>query len=101
MQNFCLHWKNVSVSKLTENTNDYRNGSEITDAQINSVVKKIEAAGLKANISRGVERTVIGAIGDERKLEAEMLPLCRAWNRRCTSPSNTRSCRANRTSRIP
>ena len=47
-------------------------GSEITDAQINAVVKKIEAAGLKANISRGVERTVIGAIGDERKLEAEM-----------------------------
>ena len=47
-------------------------GSEITDAQINTVVKKIEAAGLKANISRGVERTVIGAIGDERKLEAEM-----------------------------
>src|SRR5512146_1857853 len=47
-------------------------GSEITDAQVNAVVKKIEAAGLKANISRGVERTVIGAIGDERKLDAEM-----------------------------
>src|SRR5512140_3576129 len=47
-------------------------GSEITDAQINAVVKKIEGAGLKANISRGIERTVIGAIGDERKLEAEM-----------------------------
>src|SRR5512135_1647161 len=47
-------------------------GSETTDAQIEAVVKKIEASGLKANISRGVERTVIGAIGDERKLEAEM-----------------------------
>jgi 3-deoxy-7-phosphoheptulonate synthase len=47
-------------------------GNETTDAQISTVVKKLEAAGLKANISRGIERTVIGAIGDERKLEAEM-----------------------------
>ncbi len=43
-----------------------------TDQQLESVVKKIEAAGLKANISRGVERTVIGAIGDERKLDPDM-----------------------------
>ena len=47
-------------------------GNETTDAQINTVVKKLEAAGLNANISRGIERTVIGAIGDERKLEADM-----------------------------
>ena len=34
--------------------------------------KKLQDAGLDANISRGVERTVIGAIGDERKLTEEM-----------------------------
>ncbi|MEW6313599.1 MAG: 3-deoxy-7-phosphoheptulonate synthase [Pseudomonadota bacterium] len=43
-----------------------------TDAQVETVVKKIREFGLEANISRGTERTVIGAIGDERKLDAEM-----------------------------
>ncbi|MFZ5502980.1 MAG: 3-deoxy-7-phosphoheptulonate synthase [Pseudomonadota bacterium] len=47
-------------------------GREVTDEQIGTVVNKLEAAGLKANISRGIERTVIGAIGDERKLTEEM-----------------------------
>ncbi len=47
-------------------------GREVTDAQLGAVVKKLEAAGLQANISRGIERTVIGAIGDERKLSPEM-----------------------------
>ena len=46
--------------------------SGATDEQIDGVVKKIKEAGLDANISRGIERTVIGAIGDERKLEQEM-----------------------------
>lgn len=45
--------------------------SEATEQQIDAVVKKIREAGLDANISRGTERTVIGAIGDERKLEQE------------------------------
>ncbi len=45
--------------------------SESTEQQIDAVVKKIKEAGLEANISRGTERTVIGAIGDERKLEQE------------------------------
>ncbi len=47
-------------------------GKDVTDEQIGAVVKRLEAAGLKANISRGVERTVIGAIGDERPLTEEM-----------------------------
>ncbi len=34
--------------------------------QIDGVVKQIKALGLKAHVSVGVERTVIGAIGDER-----------------------------------
>ncbi|MGH8684651.1 MAG: 3-deoxy-7-phosphoheptulonate synthase [Nitrosospira sp.] len=46
--------------------------SDATDGQIDSVVNKIRDFGLDANISRGTERTVIGAIGDERKLDPEM-----------------------------
>jgi 3-deoxy-7-phosphoheptulonate synthase len=46
--------------------------SDATDMQIGSVVNKIRSFGLDANISRGTERTVIGAIGDERKLNPEM-----------------------------
>ncbi|MCX7187633.1 MAG: 3-deoxy-7-phosphoheptulonate synthase, partial [Proteobacteria bacterium] len=44
----------------------------VTNEQIGAVVKKLKDAGLDANISRGIERTVIGAIGDERKLTEEM-----------------------------
>jgi 3-deoxy-7-phosphoheptulonate synthase len=37
-----------------------------TPKQISSVVSRIEEQGLRAHISRGAERTVIGAIGDGR-----------------------------------
>ncbi|MEQ1602574.1 MAG: 3-deoxy-7-phosphoheptulonate synthase [Methylophilaceae bacterium] len=43
-----------------------------TDEQVDLVVRKIKEFGLDANISRGTERTVIGAIGDERKLDQEL-----------------------------
>lgn len=43
--------------------------NEASEAQVDNVVKKIHEAGLEVNVSRGTERTVIGAIGDERKLE--------------------------------
>ncbi len=46
--------------------------SAATDSDIDAVAKKIKTQGLEVNISRGTERTVIGAIGDERKLEPEM-----------------------------
>lgn len=46
--------------------------SGATDAQIEAVVKKIRGFGLDVNLSRGTERTIIGAIGDERKLDSEM-----------------------------
>ena len=46
--------------------------SGATDEQIDTVVAKIHSFGLDANVSRGTERTVIGAIGDERKLDPEM-----------------------------
>ncbi len=47
--------------------------SHVTEEQIQAVEAKLNAAGLKANISRGIERTIIGAIGDERKLHQESL----------------------------
>ena len=45
-------------------------GNEVTDEQVDGSGRKVwNTAGLKANISRGAERTVIGAIGDERPLD--------------------------------
>ncbi|WP_215782453.1 3-deoxy-7-phosphoheptulonate synthase [Paludibacterium sp. B53371] len=38
-------------------------------AQIEQVVTRIRAAGLREHVSRGTERTLIGAIGDERVLD--------------------------------
>lgn len=40
---------------------------------IERVVNKIEGAGLKVHISQGTERTIVGAIGDERKLNLDSL----------------------------
>lgn len=57
-----------------------------TEEQIESVIKRIEEKGLEANVSRGTERTVIGAIGDERSLDPELLDSANA--RTQTSPSH-------------
>ncbi|MBL8792671.1 MAG: 3-deoxy-7-phosphoheptulonate synthase, partial [Planctomycetia bacterium] len=43
------------------------------DSQIDDIVKHIEELGLKAHISKGEMRTIIGVIGDESKLSAEPL----------------------------
>ncbi len=45
---------------------------DVTEEQIGAVVKKIQDLGHGVNISRGTNRTVIGAIGDESKLDPEM-----------------------------
>ncbi|MEP7064366.1 MAG: 3-deoxy-7-phosphoheptulonate synthase [Betaproteobacteria bacterium] len=42
------------------------------DAEIATVVARVRSHGLDVHISRGAERTLIGAIGDERKLDPEM-----------------------------
>lgn len=42
--------------------------SEATKEQINAVVKEIETYGLRADVSRGEFRTVIGLVGDERRI---------------------------------
>ncbi len=41
---------------------------DISDEQIEKIVKKLEAKGLKPHISRGTERTIIGVIGDTSKV---------------------------------
>jgi 3-deoxy-7-phosphoheptulonate synthase len=42
--------------------------SDATTEQINNVISEIEKCGLRADVSRGDFRTVIGLIGDERKV---------------------------------
>ncbi len=44
-----------------------------TEKEIQHVAKRIEEMGLKPHLSRGVERTVIGAIGDERLLKEDQI----------------------------
>ncbi len=47
--------------------------SQVTEGEIDNVAAKLKSLGLEANISRGIERTIIGAIGDERKIHKETL----------------------------
>ena len=42
------------------------------ETEIAAVEAKIRSHGLDVHVSRGTERTLIGAIGDERKLDPEM-----------------------------
>ena len=54
--------------------------SEVTPAQIEHVVSRVEALGLKAHLSQGTFRTIIGVIGDEDKLRREVY-LCALLSR--------------------
>jgi 3-deoxy-7-phosphoheptulonate synthase len=45
--------------------------SNVTEEQIRHVIERIETLGMKAHLSRGTYRTIIGVIGDERKLQGE------------------------------
>ncbi|MBI3773912.1 MAG: 3-deoxy-7-phosphoheptulonate synthase [Gammaproteobacteria bacterium] len=47
--------------------------SEANDEQIHAVEEKLLAMGMQPHVSRGIQRTVIGAIGDERKIDKEAL----------------------------
>ena len=47
--------------------------SNATEKQIDHVVERVEALGLKPHLSRGTHRTIVGIIGDEDKLRAEPL----------------------------
>lgn len=46
---------------------------ETTEAQIKHIVSKVKSLGLKPMISRGVERTIIGVIGEEDLLRVQPL----------------------------
>ena len=46
---------------------------EATEAQIKHIVTKVKSIGLKPMISRGVERTIIGVIGEEDLLRVQPL----------------------------
>jgi 3-deoxy-7-phosphoheptulonate synthase len=47
--------------------------SGVTEDQIQHVIERVEQLGLKAHLSRGTYRTIVGVIGDESKLAAEPL----------------------------
>jgi 3-deoxy-7-phosphoheptulonate synthase len=47
--------------------------SGATDDQINHVLERVERLGLKAHLSKGTYRTIIGVIGDEQKISADSL----------------------------
>ena len=46
-----------------------------SDEDVQHVVDRIQELGLNAHLSRGVERTIIGVIGDERLIKREQLSL--------------------------
>jgi 3-deoxy-7-phosphoheptulonate synthase len=45
--------------------------ADATEEQLGRVRQRIEGLGLRAHVSRGAERTVVGVVGDERPLEPE------------------------------
>ena len=47
--------------------------SDATAEHVDAVNDHLAALGLTANISRGAERTLIGAIGDDRKISSEVI----------------------------
>ena len=49
--------------------------SDATKAQIDAVVQDIENHGLRADVSQGDFRTIIGLIGDERKISFDHLAM--------------------------
>jgi len=49
--------------------------AKATPEDVRHVVARVEELGLKAHLSQGVERTIIGVIGDERLVKKEQLSL--------------------------
>ena len=47
--------------------------SNVTAAQIGDVLRRVEAQGLRAHLSRGDDRTIIGVIGDDQPINKEAL----------------------------
>lgn len=53
---------------------------EANDEDIRHILKKLESKGLKANVSRGTERTIIGVIGDTSKITEDEEDAIRAMD---------------------
>lgn len=47
--------------------------TDVSDDQISHVIERIEELGLRAHLSRGTYRTIIGVIGDENRIREEPL----------------------------
>jgi 3-deoxy-7-phosphoheptulonate synthase len=45
--------------------------SGVSDEQVEHVIRRVESLGLKAHLSRGTFRTIIGVIGDESQFQPE------------------------------
>jgi 3-deoxy-7-phosphoheptulonate synthase len=45
----------------------------VSEEQIQHVVERVESLGLRAHLSRGTYRTIVGVIGDEAKLQTAPL----------------------------
>lgn len=44
---------------------------DVSEEALRHIIKKLESKGLKAHISKGTERTIIGVIGDTSKVSEE------------------------------
>lgn len=53
---------------------------ETSEENIRHILKKLESKGLKANVSQGTERTIIGVIGDTSKVTEEEEDAIRAMS---------------------
>lgn len=53
---------------------------EAKDEDIRHILKKLESKGLKANVSKGTERTIIGVIGDTSKITEDEEDAIRAMD---------------------
>lgn len=49
--------------------------SHASDADVDAVLRRVKEIGLTPHLSKGVERTIIGVIGDERLINREQLSL--------------------------
>jgi 3-deoxy-7-phosphoheptulonate synthase len=49
--------------------------NDATNEQIRSVASRVETLGMHAHLSRGIERTVIGVVGDGRKIEPAQISM--------------------------
>ncbi|HTN74684.1 MAG TPA: 3-deoxy-7-phosphoheptulonate synthase [Pirellulaceae bacterium] len=47
--------------------------SDVTDAELQHVLERVESLGFKTHLSRGTYRSILGLIGDERKTSPEAL----------------------------